>query len=73
MKVKRVIFRAEGANRGLVHVVFVKDPKGCYYEVMRERRLVDGVSRFWQLRNAMEAAVDICQRDIVKAGEGGML
>lgn len=73
MKTKKVIFRAEGANQGLVHVVYVKSLKGNYYEVMRERRKVDGVSRYWTLTNAMQAAVGLCEKDIIKAKEGGML
>lgn len=68
-----MIFRAEGANRGLVHVMYVNDPKGSYYEVMRERKRVDGVSRYWTLSNAMRAAVELCEKDIISAGEGGML
>jgi len=73
MKTKTMIFRAEGANRGLVHVVYVNDPKGNYYEVMRERKKVDGVSRYWTLNMAMQAAIEICEKDIIKSREGGML
>ena len=73
MKTKSVIFRAEGANRGLVHVVYVNSPKGNYYEVMRERKKVDGVSRYWTLTNAMQAAIELCEKDIIKAGKGGMI
>ena len=70
---KSLIFRAEGANRGLVHVVFVNSPKGNYYEVMRKRKRVEGVSRYWTLTNAMQAAMDLCIKDIMKAGKGGIL
>ena len=73
MKKKSVIFRAEGAKRGIVHVMYVSDPRGNYYEVMRKRKRVSGVSRYWTLTNAMQAAVELCTKDIVKAGEGGML
>lgn len=73
MKIRSVIFRAEGANRGLVHVVYVNGPKGGYYEVMRARRRVDGVSRYWTLTNAMQAAVELCTKDIIESKEGGML
>lgn len=73
MKTKKMIFRAEGANRGLVHVVYVNDPKGNYYEVMRERKRVNGVSRYWKLSNAIQAAIEICEKDIIKAGGGEML
>lgn len=73
MKVRSVIFRAEGANRGLVHVEYVKSQKGNYYQVMRERKKVDGVSRYWTLGNAVQAAVELCMKDIMKANEGGML
>ena len=73
MKTKSVIFRAEGANKGLVHVVFVNSPKGIYYEVMRARKRVEGVSRYWTLTNAMQAAIEICTKDIMKAEKGGLL
>ena len=73
MKTKSLIFRAEGANRGLVHVVYVTSPKGNYYEVMRKRKKVDGVSRYWTLTNAMQAAIELCAKDIMKAGKGGLL
>lgn len=73
MKTKSVIFRAEGANRGLVHVVFVIRPKGNYYEVMRKRKRVEGVSRYWTLTNAMQAAIELCTKDIMKAREEGLL
>lgn len=73
MKTRSEIFRAEGAKRGLVHVEYVKSPKGNYYQVMRERKKVDGVSRYWTLGNAMQAAVELCMKDIMKAKEGGLL
>lgn len=73
MKKESVIFRAEGANRGLVHVVFVNGPKGNYYKVMRDRKNVAGVSRYWTLTMAMQAAVELCTKDIMKSREGGML
>lgn len=68
-----MIFRAEGANRGLVHVFFVKDPKGNYYEVKRDRKKVAGVSRYWTLTRAMQAAVELCTKDIITAREGALL
>lgn len=73
MKKRSVIFRAEGANKGLVHVEYVKSPKGNFYQVMRERKKIDGVSRYWTLENAIQAAVELCMNDIMKANEGGML
>lgn len=73
MRTRSEIFRAEGANRGLVHVVYVKSLKGNYYEVMRARKKVDGVSRYWTMTNAIQAAVDLCTKDIMEAKEGGML
>ena len=73
MKTRSVIFRAEGANRGLVHVLFVKDPRGNYYEVQRGRKKVAGVSRYWTLTNAMQAAIELCTKDIISAKVGGML
>lgn len=73
MRTRTVIFRAEGANGGLVHVVYVNDPKGNYYEVMRARKKIHGVSRYWTLTNAIQAAVNQCTKDIMNTKEGGML
>lgn len=73
MRVRKLIFRAEGANRGLVHVYLLDNGKTRYYEVMRDRKLISGVSRYWTLSMAMQTAMNICESDIIKAGEGGML
>lgn len=73
MKSKKVIFKAEGANRGLVHVYLVNDGKNIFYEVMRDRKKVQGVCRYWTLNKAIEAAVELCERDIIAAKEGGLL
>lgn len=73
MKTKTMIFRAGGANGGLVHVVYVKGPKGNYYEVIKARKKVDGVNRYWTMTSAIQAAIDQCIKDIMIAQEGGLL
>ena len=73
MQVRKLIFKAEGANRGLVHVYRFDNGKTHYYEVKRERKLISGASRYWTLSMAMQAVMEICESDIIKAGEGAML
>ena len=73
MKVEKLIFRAEGANRGLVHVFRITKGESHYYEVRRDRKLVSPTSRYWTLSMAMKAAMDVCESDIIKAGWGAML
>lgn len=68
-----MIFKAEGANRGLVHVYRVDNGKTLYYEVKRDRKLISEASRYWTLSMAMQKVMEVCESDIIKAGEGAML
>lgn len=73
MRYDKVIFRAEGANRGLVQVVKHDDGKSIYYKVMRGRKMVDSCARYWLRDTALDRAVEICRRDIDIAIVGGKL
>lgn len=64
MRYDKVIFRAEGGNRGLVQVVKHDDGKRVYFKVMRNRKMVDSCARYWLMQNALDRAMQICSRDI---------
>lgn len=73
MSYEKVIFRTEGANRGLVQVVKHDDGKSIYYKVMRGRKMVDSCARYWLRDTAIDRAVEISRRDIDLAIERGKL
>lgn len=63
---KVLIFKCEGANRGLVQVYLCTPYNGVeYYEVMRNRRKVAGVNRWSLPSDAVAHAVRLSLQDVV--------
>ena len=63
---RQMIFKCEGANRGFVHVYLCIPYNGEeYYEVMRNRRRVAGVSRWRLPSDAVAHAVRLSLQDVV--------
>lgn len=70
---KILIFKCEGLNKGLVHVYLVRATgKAGYYEIRRNRRLIEGVCMFINLNDAIEAAVTIAVRDVIRVSKEEM-
>lgn len=65
---KVLIFKCEGANRGLVHVYLCKPYNGeVYYEVMKNRRKVVGCNRWMLPSDAVTHAVRLSMNDVFTA------
>lgn len=73
MRYDKVIFRAEGGNRGLVQVVKHDDGKRVYFKVMRGRKMVDSCAKYWHMDFALDRALQICRNDINNAIVEGRL
>lgn len=69
---KVLIFKCEGANRGIVHVVKFM-PEGCdvYYRVMRNRRNIGLTPVYSDIIAAIAFAVSVSIDDINAKWNGG--
>lgn len=64
---KKLIFKCEGANRGLVHVVkFMPETLEPYYKVMRSRHNVGLTPVYSDMTAAIAYAVSLSVEDITQ-------
>ena len=71
---KELIFKCEGANGGVVHVVkFMPENCNVYYRVMRNRRNIGRSTVYSDLATAITFAVCTSIDDIRNREKGGKL
>ena len=69
---KVLIFKCEGANRGIVHVIkFMPESGDVYYKVIRNRRNIGSSPVYSALSSAIDFAVGVSVNDITAKEMGG--